>query len=111
MDFSDVLQSLDGNSSMKAISRRERERIRKQMEHIENLKEGDKVQWKRGFRSSRFPLEDETVEVFRVFPKRERALSGSSRDSDEDDFSVIFRNVHGRIDEFTFDSRRFERVG
>ena len=54
--------------------------------------------------------EDEIVEVFRVFPVRNKEMKGSSHDFDECNFSVIFRQENDEITEFGFDSRRFERV-
>lgn len=93
-----------------AISGEEREKFAELMQHIPNLKAGDKVQWKRGLKSAKMPANDEVVEVFRVFPINGKGKTGTNHECDENDFSMIWRDGDGDIEEYPFDSRRFERV-
>jgi hypothetical protein len=93
------------------IAGEEREKIAELMQHIPGLKPGDKVQWKRGFKDSKYPGYDKPVEVFRTFQIRTDGGSfGSNHYLDESDFSVIFRGPDSNIMEYAFDSRRFEKV-
>lgn len=78
--------------------------------HIADLKPGDKVQWKRGFKDARFPKPDEIAEVLDVFPPKTDFRSGSNHGLDENDFSLVYRDGDGDYQVFSYDSRRFERV-
>lgn len=94
------------------ISGSVREAIRANFNHIEDLKEGDKVQWKRGMKDRSIPRYDQVIEVFRILDVKSmpKARAGSNHACDETDFSSIMRNCDGEINEYAFDSRRFERV-
>jgi hypothetical protein len=93
------------------VSGNEREAIAEKMQHIADLKPGDKVQWKRSMKTSKFPRYDEAVEVFRTFPKKETSgKQGTPSENTENDFSVLYRDSDGDLLEFAFDSRRFEIV-
>ena len=99
-----------GGGDKTLICGNEREAIAEKLIHIDGLKAGDKVQWKRGMRDSKIPQYDQVAEVFRVFPIRTRPAQGSNHDLDEINFSILFRDSDGDISEHGFDSRRFERV-
>lgn len=87
----------------------ERERLTAEMVRIPDLKPGDCVRWKDGFRSSVVPGYDDICEVCEVFsPRVQHHASGSPMD--EHDFSILFLDDDGDYTEFCFDSRRFERV-
>lgn len=96
---------------LKFIAGEERERIAEQMQHIKDLKPGDKVRWQERMKNSRWPAYGEIVEVFRVFPVRYvTGKEGSPSAANENDFSLITHDNDGDIIEFIYDSRRFERV-
>lgn len=88
--------------------------LREVFVHIDGLKAGDKLKWKsKQFRDARADGKDGIFEVFRVLPN---FLPGGERGSnhacDECDFTIItYENGEdGKITEWAFDSRRFERV-
>lgn len=89
----------------------ELQKIRSEMVHIEGLKAGDKLRWKdKAYTDKRSEGNNGIFEVFRVFPAfLPGGEIGSNHQCDECDFSVVeIRN--STINEFAYDSRRFNRV-
>jgi hypothetical protein len=107
--FEEMMKGIANQSAKTPISGNEREAVRAAMVHIPDLKEGDKVRWKKSMKDSKFPEYDQVVEVCRVFPVRPWPQSGSNHDCDENDFSAVVMQ-NNCINEYAFDSRRFERV-
>lgn len=108
--FAEMLARLsDGDDAKKPLGGKKLAEFRANFVHIPDLKPGDKVQWKNGFKDCRIPAEGEAVEVFQTIPiiPKERAASSSSLD--EYDFSVVFKTGDDYVI-LPFDSRRFERV-
>jgi hypothetical protein len=105
----EIFKSMSASQEMKFISGNEREAIRKNFNHVEDLKEGDVLQWKRGMKNCKFPAYDQTVEVFNVFPVEKKGVHGTNHSCDEDNFSILVR-AGDELYESAFDSRRFERV-
>jgi hypothetical protein len=93
----------------KAICGEEREKFTELMQPIADLKPGDKVQWKHGLKESNIPQYDEVVEVFRV-KNTPAGPFGTNHACDENDFVILVRGEDDEIQEYAFDSRRFERV-
>lgn len=85
-------------------------KFRAEYVYIPNIKAGDKVQWKRGFRDCTIPLETDVCEVCHIIPIRPKESKGSNHDQDEEDFTLVFQDGDGDYSEYLFDSRRFERV-
>ena len=85
-------------------------KFRAQYVHIENLKAGDKVQWKRGFKNCIIPAEMDVCEVFHVVSIIPKTRDSSAEALEEYDFSIVFKDNDEDFLEFPFDSRRFERV-
>jgi hypothetical protein len=112
MGFSELMRDASRRpvgDENKPVTGKEWKAVSKSFRHIEDLKEGDKVKWKKKFSDRRIPAKDEVVAVFRVFPIRPYPQSGSNHDADECDFSVLYSD--GEVySEFCFDSRRFEKV-
>jgi len=92
--------------------------IRANFVHIPELKAGDKLRWKAlsagggDYQDKKAGGNNGVFEVFRVLsPYISRGSSGGNHEADECDFTVLsFEEARKGISEFTFDSRRFERV-
>ncbi|MFA7162829.1 MAG: hypothetical protein WC097_01595 [Eubacteriales bacterium] len=104
-----LLSGGSDDDGSKAVTGQERERVFKEMQHLD-LKPGDKVSWiSEEYRDATLPAVDEVVEVFRVFPIVTKKHTGSNHDADENDFSILTKR-DGTYYEYTFDSRRFKLV-
>lgn len=88
-------------------------KIREVFVHIDGLKAGDKLKWKsKQFQDKYVDGKDGVFEVFRVIPIfLPGGESGSNHACDECDFTIITYEGgdDGKITEWAFDSRRFER--
>jgi len=117
MDFAKMMERLasaddDNRPATNWLKGEERETVAAGFKHIEGLKPGDKVRWKRGYIVSKTPAIDEVVEVFEVYPPRRGGAEDSGNPYFDQffDFTVAFRDRAGDILMHTYDSRRFERV-
>ena len=102
-----------GGADLRFVSGDELAKIRDGFVHIEDLKAGDKLKWKSdAYKDKRNGTADTVYEVFRVLSSfLPGAESGSNHQCDEVDFTCIaIDKNNGKIYEFAFDSRRFERV-
>jgi hypothetical protein len=83
---------------------------------IPNLQPGDRVRWKKGQSTCKFPQKDEIAEVHQVITPEVRShmtMAGyqGNHACDMPDFTILFVDEKdGQIEEFPFDSRHFERV-
>ena len=87
--------------------------ILKQLTPIADLRVGDVVRWKDGFRNKRSPQYGELIVVSRVYdvPLYDTSGGGGSPYFNEPlDFCAIIVDSDGDIVEYHFDSRRFEKV-
>ena len=86
-------------------------KLRASFVHIPDLKPGDKVRWKGpGYKIQKMPELGQVVEVFRVGVKGSAGEAGGIYENQEKDFSILVRDRDGDYVEYSFDSRRFERV-
>jgi hypothetical protein len=97
---------------MEFLEGEERERVAALMQRIPNLKPGDKVRFKKGCATDKWPVDGQVCEVFRVFeaPRPSGHKCGDNYFCDEPDFVLATRAGNGDVLEFAYDSRRFERV-
>lgn len=100
-------------ATFEPITGEERENIAIDMQPIADLKPGDRLIWKsESYRQATIPEVGQAIEVFRLFDDSGIAKkSGTSHSTSEYDFTAIFRDEEGQIDEYAFDSRRFNRIG
>ena len=109
--FKGIAGTLKENS-MNLVSGLEAETLRADWKPIENLKPGDRVEWKsEAHKNRKSPELGVVCEVFRTFKRSETALdNGDSSDCCSNDFSVLFKINGGEIREYAFDSCYFKRV-
>jgi hypothetical protein len=115
MGFFDDLMK-DTVPKLKALCGKKRSTAPLSYQPIKNLKSGDRLRWKKGQSSCRFPQEGEVVEVHQVITPEVRSRmtipgENGNHACDMPDFTVLFVDENdGKIEEFPFDSRRFERA-
>lgn len=102
-----------GGKTHEPIVGEERENIAIDMQPIADLKPGDRLIWKgKSYKQARIPEVGQVIEVFRLFDDSGIAKeSGTPYTTDKYDFTAIFRDEKGQINEYAFDSRRFNRIG
>ena len=115
MGFMDELMQQTG-PKLRALCGEERADAVLMYQPIPNLQPGDKVRWKNGVSTSRFPGDEEIAEVHQIITPEVRSrmtMAGynGTHACDMPDFTILYIDESdGHLEEFPYDSRRFERV-